>query len=44
MLIARDAQAQLLEKIGVTARTSKTQAQREAPLKAAATRAAKTTG
>jgi hypothetical protein len=32
---------QLLEKIGVTARTSKTAAQQAAPAKAAATRAAK---
>jgi hypothetical protein len=35
---------QLLEKIGVTARTSKTAAQRNAPKKAAATRAKKKTG
>ncbi len=41
--VALREKAQLLEKIGVVARTSKTQAQREAPLKAAATRAAKTT-
>lgn len=41
--VALREKAQLLEKIGVAARTSKTQAQREAPLKAAATRAAKTT-
>jgi len=33
----------LLEKIGVTARTSKTAAQRAAPAKAAATRAVKKT-
>ncbi|MBN1310327.1 MAG: hypothetical protein JXB30_02830 [Anaerolineae bacterium] len=37
--VALREKTQLLEKIGVTARTSKTQAQREAPQKAAATRA-----
>jgi hypothetical protein len=37
--VALRKKAQLLEKIGVAARTSKTQAQREAPQKAAATRA-----
>ena len=41
--VALREKAQLLEKIGVAARTSKTQAQREAPHRAAATRAAKTT-
>jgi predicted pyridoxine 5'-phosphate oxidase superfamily flavin-nucleotide-binding protein len=39
--VALRGKKQLLEKIGVTARTSKTAAQRAAPAKAAATRAAK---
>jgi hypothetical protein len=39
--VALRGQKQLLEKIGVTARTSKTAAQRAAPKKAAVTRAAK---
>ncbi len=42
--VALRGKKQLLEKIGVTARTSKTAAQRNAPKKAAATRAAKRTG
>ncbi len=39
--VALRSKKQLLEKIGVTARTTKTKAQRAAPKKAAATRAAK---
>ena len=39
--VALRGKKQLLEKIGVTARTSKTAAQKAAPKKAAATRAAK---
>jgi len=39
--VALRGKKQLLEKIGVTARTTKTAAQRDAPKKAAATRAAK---
>ena len=39
--VALRGKKQLLEKIGVTARTTKTAAQRAAPAKAAATRAAK---
>jgi hypothetical protein len=39
--VALRGKKQLLEKIGVTARTTKTAAQRAAPKKAAATRAAK---
>lgn len=41
--VALRSKKQLLEKIGVTARTTKTAAQRAAPLKAAATRASKKT-
>jgi len=39
--VALSGKPQLLEKLGVLARTSKTAAQRAAPKKAAATRAAK---
>jgi len=42
--VALRGKKQLLEKIGVSARTTKTSAQRAAPAKAAATRAAKKTG
>ncbi len=42
--VALRGKKQLLEKIGVTARTSKTAAQRAAPTKAAVMRAAKKSG